>query len=172
MSITREIRDPDRLDDAGRFDLGRLTSAERLFLWRHRQKVTNGRLLGRNGSSMSQAEAAAHLGIRPKLYNKLENGGKIELSTTLDCSKLASSEELVVQLSAAKNDVSSLLTALGPLEPSTGELCFLARRRSGQLLMTLERELGVSRPRYHEFERAGDPVMVRFWEERGFRFPA
>ena len=150
MSITREVRDPDRLADPCRFDLGRLTAADRLFLWRHRQKTTCGRLLGRNGSSMNQIEAAARIGIGPKLYNKLENG-------------------LHTRLSA--EEASSLLEALGPLVPTTGELCFLARRRSGTLLMSLERALGVSRPRYHELERAGDPAMIQFWQERGFRFP-
>ena len=171
MSITREIRDPDRLADPARYDLGQLTAAERLFLWRHRQKATNGRLLGRNGSSMNQAEAAAHLGIGPKLYNKLENGGKVELRTTFDCSKPTSPGQIIVRLYAGE-DATHLIEALGPIEPATGELCFLARRRSGQMLMTLERELGVSRPRYHELERTGDPAMVRFWEARGFRFPA
>ncbi len=150
MSITREIRDPDRLADPCLRDLGRLAAAERLFLWRHRQRATNGRLLGRNGSSMNQVEAAERLGIGPKLYNKLENGLHSRLSA---------------------EEASSLLEALGPLVPTAGELCFLARRRSGQLLMTLERELGASRPYYHALERAGAPSMIRFWEDHGFRFP-
>lgn len=160
MSITREIRDPDRLADPARYDLGQLTAAERLFLWRHRQKSKNGRVLGRNGSSMNQAEAAETLGISPKLYNALENGSNFRLSGTLD--------EVPEQYRA----ILGVAGGLRDLTFSTGELCFLARRRSGQMLMTLERELGVSRPRYHDLERAGDPAMIRFWEARGFRFPA
>ena len=160
MSITREIRDPDRLADPARYDLGRLTAAERLFLWRHRQRATNGRLKGRNGSSMNQAEAAALLGISPKLYNNLENRLSLRLFSEEACPECGWSKW------------SFLLKRVEGVRPTRGELCFLARRRSGLLLMTLERELGVSRPRYHDLERAGDPAMVAFWEERGFRFPA
>lgn len=150
--ITREVRAPERLTDPTRFDLGRLTAAERLFVWRHRQKSTNGCLLGRNGSAMNQSEAAQRLGIDIGAYSKLENG------------------QQRTRLSA--DEVVGLLEALGPFELSIGELCFLARRRSGQMLMTLEREIGVSRPRFHELERVGDPVIIGFWEARGFRFPS
>ena len=150
MPITREIRDETRLNDPCRHDLGTLTAAEKLFVWRHRRKSTSGRFLGRNGPAMSQAEAAEHLGIGPGRYNNLENGLRTGLSA---------------------GDAERLIGALGPLAPTVGELCFLARRRSGHLLMTLERELGMSRPRFHELERAGDPAMVRFWAARGYRFP-
>ncbi len=159
MSITREIRDPDRLSNPDRFDLGQLSAAERLFLWRHRQKATCGRLLGRNGSSMNQVEAAKRLGISSKLYNALENGSQLHLSGTLD---------EVPELRRALLDVAA---ELPDLVPTAGELCFLARRRSGALLTTLEREFGVSRPHYHDLERAGAPAMILFWEDRGFRFP-
>lgn len=150
MSITREIRAPDRLNDPTRFDLGYLTAAERLFIWRHRQMATNGRLLGRNGSMMNQAEAAARLGLGRRLYSRLENGQRTLLSA---------------------EDVKTLAEGLEPMKPSRAELCFLARRRSGQLLGDIEREVGVSRPWFHRMEREGDPTIIQYWEKRGFRFP-
>ncbi len=159
MSITREIRDPDRLADPCRYDLSRLTAAERLFLWRHRQKTTCGRLLGRNGSSMNQVEAAKKLGISAKLYNNLENGAQFHLTGTLE------------EVPKEYRTVLEVFEGLRDITFTAGELCFLARRRSGALLTTLERAFGVSRPHYHALERAGAPDMVRFWEERGFRFP-
>jgi transcriptional regulator with XRE-family HTH domain len=150
MPITREVRTEPRLADPGRYDLTALTAAERLFVWRHRQKTRSGRLLGRAGSAMSQAEAAAELGVSRGLYGKLENGLRSSLSA---------------------EEVESLATALEPLNPTLGELCFLARRRSGELLTALEKEVGVSRPQFHELERAGAAVILRLWMFRGYRFP-
>jgi transcriptional regulator with XRE-family HTH domain len=141
---------PFKITDPVAYDLGRLTASEELVLWRFRQRSTNGRLFGRVGAGMSQAEAAAALGISRATYTRLEDGGSPRLSAQ-----------------AAK----TLLTALGPLRPTTGELCFIARRRSGLYLSEVESRVGVSRPRYHELERAGEETIVAFWEDRGFKFP-
>ncbi len=149
MPITREVRSETRLADPGRYDLGVITAAEKLFIWRHRMKATNGRLLGRNGSAMSQVEAAAHLGIEYKRYNNLENGFRTGLSA---------------------EEVERLTAALEPLNLTVGELCFLARRRSGMPLTAIEKALGVSRPQFHELER-GSMDIVQFWEDQGFFFP-
>lgn len=149
MPITREVRDPDRLAMTSS-DLGCLTAAEKLFLWRHRQRSKNGQLLGQNGDRMSQEEAAELLGISWSAYNKLENGFRAYISA----------DELEV-----------FLHALEPIRPTVGELCLIARRRSGRFLSDVEREVGVSRPRYHKMERAGDAAIVSFWADRGFAFP-
>ena len=149
MPITRLVRSPERLARV-ELDLGRPSAAERLFLWRHRQRATNGRLLGRNGAGMSRVEAAVILGISDRAYGKLENG--------LRTAMLAEETE-------------GLLRALRPLHPTHAELGLLARRRSGQMLAELQRRLGVNRSTYHVLERAGDPRIVADWEEQGFRFP-
>lgn len=159
MPITREVRDPERLADPARFDLGQLTAAERLFLWRHRQPSPSGRLLGRDGRWMSQREAAAFLDVDYKLYGQLENGGQLRLAGTID------------EIPTLRRELLDVVEGLTDLEPTIGELCFLARRRSGNLLMTIEREMKISRPQYHEMERAGHPWVVQYWEERGYRFP-
>lgn len=138
------VLDPDR------FDLAQLSPAERLWTWRHRQKTETGRLFGRSGSAMNQAEAAAKLGIGLPAYRSLELGGSTALSA---------------------EDVVALIEALGPLNPTTGELCFLARRRSGETLTEVLESVGVSRMTFLKLERAGDPSLVRFWESRGYRFP-
>lgn len=150
MPITREIRTESRLNDPTRYDLTVLTAAEKLFVWRHRIKSTNGRLLGRNGPRFSQIEAAAQLGIKLITYRSLEDGLRTALSA---------------------EDVERLTVALEPLDPTAAELCLLARRRSGRVLGTIESELGVSRPRFHELERVGDAAIIRYWEERGYVFP-
>jgi len=146
MPITRALRAPWR---TAALDLGALTAAERLFLWRHRQKTTSGRLLGQCGARMSQTEAAAALGIELAAYRNLELGHTTAM--TLDGAE-------------------TLLAQLGPLRPTIGELCFIARRRSGVTLIELERELGVSRPTLHAMERAGDPRVVATWEAWGYIF--
>jgi hypothetical protein len=156
MPITREVRDEARLADPNRYDLTTITASEKLFLWRHRQRTTSGRTLGRVGGAMRQAEAAAHLGISPGVYNSLENGIGVVLSA---------------------GEIERLMAPLGPLYPTVGELCFLARRRSGLTLKQLEDKIvvkdriGISRPWFHDLERAGAPEMVDFWRDRGYKFP-
>lgn len=142
---------PFRIKGPPNYDLSELTASERLVLWRYRQRATNGRLLGRSGSSMSQSEAAACLGISPGSYARLEEGGATALSA---------------------NEMSGLLAALGPLRPSLGELCLIARRRAGVTLTDMENALGVSRPWFHKLERAGDGTVVAYWCGQGYEFPS
>lgn len=144
MPITREVRSPKRVNgsDQSVYDLGRLTVAERLFLWRHRRDL--------HGRSLTQAEAAERLGIARSLYNRLENEQRSRLS-------------LAEALQFPRHDM------LGT-EPTTAELCFIARRRSGRRLSWLEARLSVSRPTFHALERAGDERIVGLWTELGFKF--
>ena len=141
-------------------DLNVLSASERLVLWRYRQHATNGRLFGRSGAALTQSEAATRLGISGNTYARLEEGAASAMSA---------------------DKISGLLTALGPLFPSLGELCFIARRRSGAKLQevldsfnrvseTARREM-ISRPWFHQLERAGDPRVIAHWESQGFKFP-
>lgn len=131
-------------------DLRVVSAAERLILWRYRQRTLSGREKGRVGSAMSQPEAAVRLGVGRSAYRRLESGGRVKLGAT----------EMV-----------ALGTVATSIEPTTGELCYLARRRSKRLLMGIERELGVSRPTLYEMERAGHPAVVKMWEHAGYVFP-
>src|SRR5580693_9090343 len=155
------IHSHERLADPGRFDLTRLTAAERLFIRRHRHKTDTNRVLGRNGSRMSQDEAATALGLTKSQYNKLEGGRTVRLPTVR-----VSADEIDRHVDA----MGPLLEAVGPIEANLGELCLIARRRSGKHLRELERLADVSRPRYLEMERAGDAAIVGLWEREGYRF--
>lgn len=135
MPITRELRTVCLVD---RFDLTRLSRAERLFVWRHRR------------SEPGKIAAAIELGLPVRRYAQLETGELTRL--TLD------------QLPAVAR-------AISDVEPTRGELCFLARRRSGLTLKIIENELDVSRPTFYEMERSGHAAVVRYWENRGFVFP-
>lgn len=148
MPITREVREPKRMKMNP--DLGQLSAAERLFLWRHRQPCAKGSAIGRSGGSMTQAEAARLLNVSQVTYSKLEN----DLRTLMSV-----------------NDIEPFLCAINHLNPTVGELCFIARRRSGNLLSTIEQEVQCSRPHYLAAERSGDRLAVSYWQGRGFRFP-
>lgn len=144
------IYNPPRFIDGQVYDLSQINPDEHLFLWRRRQKATNGRLLGRTGASMSRAEAAEALGMDPNTYTRLESGARLSLQDEQIC---------------------TALEVLGELHPTLSELCFLARRRSGRPLREIEGELGVSRVSFHKWERAGNPRLVDYWEKQGFIFP-
>ncbi len=139
--------------DPARFDLGYLTPSETLWIWRRRQLSTNGRILGRSGAAMSQAEAAASLGVRTQDYRLMETGD--DLTTFAE----------------ASSRVRALLTALGPLRATASELCRIARRREAMNLREASLATGWSHVYYLAAERVGDPALVRFWEDRGYRFP-
>lgn len=136
--------------DHERYDLGHLTIRELLWVWRRRQLATNGRLFGRSGSRMSQREAAEALGLSAQAYRLLERGDTGTLSAA---------------------EVATIAEPIDRLEPTTGELCQIARRRSEELLVDVYESVGLSRPYYLRLERAGEARAVAFWEERGFRFP-
>lgn len=131
------------------YDLSQVTDAERLVLWRFRQRRADCRTAGRNGGAPSQAEAAARLGVPYGAYLNLEQGR-------------------AAMLEAAETGAVS--AAIASVRPTIAELCFLARRRCGRPLAELEDEAEVSRPTWHAHERDGR--LVSFWEERGFKFPA
>lgn len=132
-------------------DLKRLTTAERIWLWRRRQQSTNGRAKGRGGSRLSLGEAAAMLGLTSSIYAASEEGDN--------------SAEMIV--------VEAIETLGGALKfrPSTAELCALARRRSAEPVDDLCRALGgISRPTYFARELAGDTELVDLWRARGYNF--
>lgn len=57
-------------------------------------------------------------------------------------------------------------------EPSLALLLLLARRRFGTGLAGVAKALSISRVTLLAAERRADPRLVRFWQKRGFRFPA
>ncbi len=137
--------------DADRFNLGSLTDAERIFLWRHRQLNLSGRTFGRAGPAISQDEAAREIGLSHGAYRAIETGRGIDVSAA---------------------EVAQTAEPIEDLMPSVAELCRVARRRSGELLVDVYEAVGYSRPYYLRLERAGDQRVVAHWEDRGFRFPS
>lgn len=138
-------------------DLSKLTQAELLWLWRRRQlskhskrKPTRQSTVRRMGRMMTREEASEALGVSENAYARLEVGDA-----------LLSSDE--------KSRVRGALAAMAGVV--VGELCAVARRRSGGGLRAAEEALGVSRPKMQEMERCGDPRLVRYWESKGFGFP-
>lgn len=137
------------------WDLRYLTPAEELWIWRMRWRTRSDRSRGRIGAAASLAEAADMLGITETQYWKLETG---------------------------KADAVDLLHEIGAPNPTIGELCRLARRRSKSSVREVEEALGISRPVLHAAEghgqKATEPFaqevrqrLVAWWEEQGFRFP-
>lgn len=131
-------------------DLRTVSAAELLTLWRYRETTESGRSKGRIGDALTQPEAAARLGLGRTVYRRLEGGGRVSLDA---------------------DRVRAIGATIASVEPTVGELCFLARHRSKRLLSSIERELGVSRPTFYEMERSGHPAVVRLWTRAGFAFP-
>jgi hypothetical protein len=52
-----------------------------------------------------------------------------------------------------------------------GELCAVARSRSGMTLDQIVKLIGASKVSVHAWERRSDPRMIAFWEDGGYRFP-
>jgi hypothetical protein len=98
---------------------------------------------------LSQAEAAARLGVGVRFYHDAE------------ADRLTSCN--VKALLAATYEVSLP-------EPTRGELCALARRRSGLRLPTIAADLGITHLTYLRWERTGQPGVVTYWTNRGFTF--
>lgn len=149
--MIKRVKMPD-----SNYDLTDRTTAEDIWLWRHRQESQWGPARGRRGGSMAQAEAAELIGISAIQYIKLENG-----ETTL----------------MSLDDITSLRNwpllrdPLGGVLPSPGELCFLARRRSGRPVGSVAADLHVSTQTYGKLESAGDPRVRAYWMRQGYRFP-
>lgn len=113
--------------DTINYDLTDRTLGEEIWLWRRRQPALNGRAFGKIGATMSQEEAASILGIDYQLLVGLEE----EESAVLD---RTTSESLVAMLTGA---------------PTPGELCRLARRRSGLTLDEAAAGLNISKVTLH-----------------------
>ena len=56
------------------------------------------------------------------------------------------------------------------LRPTTGEECYLARRRSGVRQRGLASSLSVCHVTLLAWENAGDPRLVRYWERQNYLF--
>jgi len=56
------------------------------------------------------------------------------------------------------------------VEPSVGDLCALARRRTGLSLRRTAARMGISHVILLRREAASHPDLRAFWEGRGFRF--
>ena len=98
---------------------------------------------------MSQAEAAAQLGSQSaQWYSDAERGALPD-------------RDVRALLAQANHD---------DTEPSPGEMCALARRRSGTPLGAVCISYGASRTTYLERERGGESSVVLHWRERGFIF--
>ena len=80
------------------------------------------------------------------------------------------------RLRVSRTTLWGLETGLAPLrsdrrvrfDPSSSDLLLLARRRSGLGLHGVARAAGVSHPTVLDWERRGNPRLIRFWEGRGF----
>lgn len=134
-------------------NLSRVTRAERVWLWRHRQLTTSGRVTGRGGKRLSANEAAALLGFSPELYLSVENGTS----------------------TAFEGAVIDAIILLGQQVPSRklsfGERCALARRRAKSNVEELCVALGgISKPTYYAREDAGAADLVALWRSRGYSF--
>lgn len=145
------------------YDLTRRTPAEELRLWRYRQFSSSGKLKGRSGPYYSRGEAAIALGLNHLTYLNLETNGDARL--------------MLEQTSVLAEIIDN------PPKPTTGELCRLARWRAGNAggrpvngavviisLTELTTALAMSRPTFYVAERAGDPKIIDFWQNRGFTF--
>ncbi len=153
-------------------DLTHRTVGEELWLWRRRTQPLDRRVFGKIGAALSQREAAEVLGISERTIDDLENERPVDLDVA-----------------------AALEVALCASAPSAGDLCRLARRRSGLSLDevaagvsyrrvftqrtrgagTWERTIdqyGVSKVTLHRMERSGDPALVAYWVGRRYRFGA
>lgn len=145
LPATRADRAPGAA--AVNLNLRQLSRPERIWLWRHRQRSTTGRVVGRGGARMSIGEAAAQLGVSSELYRRVENG----------------------QAPEYERMIADLLPSVGAAALTTAEQCQLARLRSGATVEELCAELGgISRPSFFAREEAGHPELVALWQARGF----
>ena len=137
------------------FDLGDRSVAEELWLWRHRQQSDAGAARGRRAGSMGLPEAAERLGINASQLQKLEHGDAV----------LVNADELSEMIDW------EIWQEIDEHEPGLGELCFLARRRSGTPIKDAAAALGVTTTTYAKWEMEGDERVVYLWFKRGYRFP-
>lgn len=153
MPITRPLVNYV-ITDPRRYDMGALATHEKLWIWRHRQINTKGRLFGRTGASLSQAEASKILGIRKSAYTKFESGRNTILSVD--------DIDRVTQL---------VIYPLDREPPTLAELCILARRRAGYTLYRVAADMEMTRMNYLNLEKKGEERVIAYWMREGFRFP-
>lgn len=134
-------------------DLTNRDVAENIWLWRHRQQSDSTSARGRRATSMSQLEAAEKIGLTLTQLTKLENGD----STLTSAQQLA---ELVAWDGWSKLSVT----------PTTSELCFLARRRSGMSIKQIANQIGVSTVTFARMEGESDYRVRDFWIGKGYKF--
>ena len=128
-------------------DLTQLTQGEKLVLWRRRQPSVSGATTGNGAGCLNQRDAAARLGVLQSVYWKAERDR------------------------AEQRIMLALLERTKPHRPPTiGELCLIARRRSGMFLSTIEAALGISRPILMRMEAQADKRLMTFWRQHGFQF--
>lgn len=130
-------------------DLTTRTPSEELWLWRRRQMSPSGRSRSRIGSGMSQVEAAQVLNMAPQRYHDAEAARLPERDIRAMLAELNNGEQQ---------------------QPTTSELCALARRRAGWTLAQVQAQLGLSKVTFLERERAADPGIVEHWKLVGFQF--
>jgi hypothetical protein len=138
------------------YDLGLLTDGELVYLWRQSliaPAPQAWRTAGRAGSyGISQKIAAKRLGVAFPVYWRVELGR-------------ASSREVAL--------VRERIIGTGfiwPPQPSTGELCAIARRRAVLTLPEAAERTGVSRPHYLRCEAAGDTRVIGMFQRLGYKF--
>lgn len=127
-------------------DMSAVTYSENLRLWRLRQRSeepADGR--GR-GYILSQREAAEKLGVPPQVYRRAETGASFVHELDHVMSKL--------------KDVTVDLTR--------GELCWLARRRSGKHLDAVAKEMSITKPTYLKLEASADKRVLSYWKGQGY----
>jgi hypothetical protein len=134
------------------FDLTKLSLCERVWMWRRRRPSPSGRT-GGSGAFMSKAEAAGYLAVDYDEYSEAEESDGAALPVI----------EMIRSLGG--EDLPPRTAMLTP-----GEMCALARRRSGTGVNELCRELCITRPTYYLKERIGASEVMRMWERRGFTF--
>jgi hypothetical protein len=130
-------------------DLTKLTSGERLWLWRTSRQGRRPKTgIGNESGRMTQLEAGVILGVDSSQYWSLEHSDQLP-----------------------DNVADAVFKELGEPPLTRAAQCRLARRRSPLTLTAVVVELGlVSRPTLYKLEAAADPRLVAFWEGRGFRF--
>src|SRR5271166_172699 len=141
------------------------TDAERAWMWRMAQPVDPEGRARRVANHMTQQEAATLLGISRAGYKQLEDGRKVRLEVDFDTVATTNSQ---FDLAALRSILQKITEAA---EPTLGQLCALARRRSGRRIGDLAAELGTTRVTYLTWENESDPRLVEWWRDQGYTLP-
>jgi len=132
-------------------DLGLLSTAEELWLWRIRQpmrQIIERPFQRRHRHEMSRREAAKFLGISLERYTHLERGQR-------------------VQMAIDEMPALAFLRMERP-EMSLREQLWLARRRSGLLIREIAHQIGVSHQTVLSREDNATRSLIDYWASKGF----